>query len=287
MYAVKIFVSCGQCDKAFYVRGLAWELGDIRPDENVDQLVKEVMENDLALCAVIGETEMLIFPSIMLPRQYQTFQGKHYLWGLFRPRKDVVGVVEEQAAHAMSPMKHAMRFENQEGFKDGIEQVEFSCIPEPDMDSEPQDPERANEEQVAHAMSSMVHAMRLENREGFKDGTEQVEFSRVPEPNMDIEPQDPQGGKMQDAADQNLAPTLGGSNASLANQPSIAATVPANHEQINLSLGIPQGRVFAFVAQPSRRFEELMQELERDGALIGTMPRVTTGPGQGQATATE
>uniref|UniRef100_A0A0E0MJX4 AIPP2-like SPOC-like domain-containing protein n=1 Tax=Oryza punctata TaxID=4537 RepID=A0A0E0MJX4_ORYPU len=207
----------------------------MRPDGKLDQLVKEVIENDLALRAVMGKTEMLIFPSTMLPKQYQAFQGKHYLWGLFRPRKDIVGIVEEQAAHAMSPMENAM------------------CV---------------------------------ENQEASKDGTKQVEFSGVREPNMGTEPQDPEGAEMQDASDQNMAPAIGGSNASRANQPSIAATEPANREQIDSSLGIPQGRMFAFVAQPTPRFEELMQELEREGALIATMPRVTYGPGQGRSQAT-
>uniref|UniRef100_A0A0E0BPC1 AIPP2-like SPOC-like domain-containing protein n=1 Tax=Oryza glumipatula TaxID=40148 RepID=A0A0E0BPC1_9ORYZ len=155
------------------------------PDGKLDQLVKEVIEYGLALRAVMGKTEMLIFPSTMLPKQYQAFQGKHYLWGLFRPRKDIVGVAEEQAAHAM-------------------------C---------------------------------LENQEGSKDGTEQVEFHGVPDPNMDTEPQDPEAAEMQDAADRNMAPPIGGSNASRANHPSMAATQPANREQIDPSLGIPQGRI--------------------------------------------
>ncbi len=42
-----------------------------RPDGKLDQLVKEVIEYDLALRAVMGKTEMLIFPSTMLPKQYQ------------------------------------------------------------------------------------------------------------------------------------------------------------------------------------------------------------------------
>ncbi|XP_006664358.1 uncharacterized protein LOC102707638 [Oryza brachyantha] len=63
----------------------------IRSDKDVDQLIKELMDNDLALRAVVGEAEMLIFPSIILPKQYQTFKGKHYLWGVFRPKKDPEG----------------------------------------------------------------------------------------------------------------------------------------------------------------------------------------------------
>uniref|UniRef100_A0A0A8YE30 AIPP2-like SPOC-like domain-containing protein n=1 Tax=Arundo donax TaxID=35708 RepID=A0A0A8YE30_ARUDO len=53
------------------------------------------MENYLALRAVIDEAEILIFPSSLLPEQYQTFQTKHYLWGVFKPR-------EEKAAPKMA-----------------------------------------------------------------------------------------------------------------------------------------------------------------------------------------
>lgn len=43
-----------------------------RENEEMDQLLKEVIENDLALRAIIGEAEMLIFHSILLPKQYQS-----------------------------------------------------------------------------------------------------------------------------------------------------------------------------------------------------------------------
>ncbi|CAD6267052.1 unnamed protein product [Miscanthus lutarioriparius] len=66
-----------------------------RQDEGLEQLVREVMQNDLALRAIIGEAEMLIFPSILLSNHHQTFQRKHYLWGVFKRREDKGVVVEE------------------------------------------------------------------------------------------------------------------------------------------------------------------------------------------------
>ncbi|KAL6598049.1 hypothetical protein ACP70R_046470 [Stipagrostis hirtigluma subsp. patula] len=73
--------------------GLYFFPPELRPNDNLDQLVKEVVEKDLVLRAVIGEAEMLILPSILLPKRYQMFQGKHYLWGLFKPR-EVNGVAK-------------------------------------------------------------------------------------------------------------------------------------------------------------------------------------------------
>lgn len=43
-----------------------------RPDEELDILVKEVMDKDLVLRAVIDDAEMLIFPSVLLPERHQS-----------------------------------------------------------------------------------------------------------------------------------------------------------------------------------------------------------------------
>jgi len=43
-----------------------------RPDKSHDKLLKEIMENDLALRAIIDDSEMLLFPSNLLPKRYQS-----------------------------------------------------------------------------------------------------------------------------------------------------------------------------------------------------------------------
>ncbi|XP_047043252.1 uncharacterized protein LOC124647334 [Lolium rigidum] len=68
----------------------------MRPNEGFDKLVKEVMDKNLILRAYVDEAEMLIFPSILLPERHQTFQGKHYLWGMFKRREDMVNAEGEQ-----------------------------------------------------------------------------------------------------------------------------------------------------------------------------------------------
>uniref|UniRef100_A0A0D9XX43 AIPP2-like SPOC-like domain-containing protein n=1 Tax=Leersia perrieri TaxID=77586 RepID=A0A0D9XX43_9ORYZ len=190
-----------------------------RVDENVDQLVGEVKENDLALCAVIGEVEMMIFPSILLPKQYQTFKGKHYMWGMFSHKKDIVGIAVGQESHVMP----------------------------------------------------------LENHEGFQD------FSEQDKPNVITELEDHEGANTQDI-EQNLTATLVRSNTSHVNEHSMdASTIPANHELINSSFGIPApGMMFAFVARPSPRIELLIKEMENEGALVVPMPGVRFGTCRGQ-----
>nr|TKW07443.1 hypothetical protein SEVIR_7G307000v2 [Setaria viridis] len=75
--------------------GLYFLHENMRNDEELDQLVKEVVENDLLLRAVVNEAEMLIFPSVLLPKRYQTFQAKYYLWAVFNPREDKGDVLAE------------------------------------------------------------------------------------------------------------------------------------------------------------------------------------------------
>ncbi|KAK4390979.1 hypothetical protein Sango_2161200 [Sesamum angolense] len=61
-------------------------------------LVKEMMHKELALKAVMPNSELLIFTSTELPLLYWTFQGKHYLWGVFRGRQS-----PQSDSHAYKP----------------------------------------------------------------------------------------------------------------------------------------------------------------------------------------
>uniref|UniRef100_A0A0E0MJX2 AIPP2-like SPOC-like domain-containing protein n=1 Tax=Oryza punctata TaxID=4537 RepID=A0A0E0MJX2_ORYPU len=83
----------------------------MRLDKGMDQLVKEIVEKDMALSAIIGEVQMLMFPSTLLPEKYQTFQGKHYLWGAFKRRGD-----NQQAAAmaAEQPQQRDQRFKQEQ-----------------------------------------------------------------------------------------------------------------------------------------------------------------------------
>jgi hypothetical protein len=48
-------------------------------DKELDRLVKELIENDLALRAVINEVEILIFTSTLLPQRYQSKSDVFFL----------------------------------------------------------------------------------------------------------------------------------------------------------------------------------------------------------------
>ncbi|KAL3641139.1 hypothetical protein CASFOL_016107 [Castilleja foliolosa] len=56
-------------------------------EQDFDRLVDKMMNNELALKATLQNAELLIFNSSELPLIYWKFQGKYYLWGVFRQKQ--------------------------------------------------------------------------------------------------------------------------------------------------------------------------------------------------------
>lgn len=52
-----------------------------------DALVDDIINFELAIRVVAKNSELLIFPSIMLPIHYWRFEAKYYLWGVFRRKR--------------------------------------------------------------------------------------------------------------------------------------------------------------------------------------------------------
>ncbi|XP_062181813.1 ASI1-immunoprecipitated protein 2-like [Phragmites australis] len=66
--------------------GLYFLSDNMRPNKELDRLVQYVTDHSIVLKYVVGFAKLLIFPSVLLPEQCQMFQGKHYLWGVFKRR---------------------------------------------------------------------------------------------------------------------------------------------------------------------------------------------------------
>ncbi|KAL8524483.1 hypothetical protein ACS0TY_014175 [Phlomoides rotata] len=56
-------------------------------EQDFDILVEKMMNEDLGLKAVVQNAELLIFSSTELPLSYWRFQGKYYIWGVFRGKQ--------------------------------------------------------------------------------------------------------------------------------------------------------------------------------------------------------
>jgi hypothetical protein len=68
--------------------------------------------------------------------------------------------------------------------------------------------------------------------------------------------------------------------------PTIEDEMSANDGQIHSSLVVPTSALFGFVAQRTPRLEQLIQELQREGAVVVAMRGEMIGPSLGEATAT-
>ncbi|CAL4904100.1 unnamed protein product [Urochloa decumbens] len=208
-------------------------------DKDLDQLLKEVMENDLVLRAIVGDAEMLIFPSIILPNPHKTFQTKYYLWGVFKPRENIGFVVAEPLS---TIGRCAQEVENKKQQHDSDQQDDNVQWEEPDPKTVP-------------VTSSMNHRSPAKN----------TEKEQARPPNMAFDINVPEEGTQQEAEATPVATD--------------AAASPANHGQIDPSMGLPLGKLMGFVVRQTPKLEQLIREMKREGALIFAMEGESLGAG--------
>ncbi|KAL3840086.1 hypothetical protein ACJIZ3_024677 [Penstemon smallii] len=68
-----------------------------------DQLLDQMVREELALRTFVKNAELLVFPSDLLPLRYWKFQGKYYLWGVFRGKLAPSHTRDEQVMHEKIP----------------------------------------------------------------------------------------------------------------------------------------------------------------------------------------
>ncbi|KAF8657884.1 hypothetical protein HU200_059694 [Digitaria exilis] len=239
-------------------------------DDELDQLVKEVMDKDLVLRAIIDEAEMLIFPSVLLPERHQTFQTKHYLWAAFKAKEDTGDVIVEQEE---DKEKHHVS-----GQLD-------------DVQSEESDQETF----------LMKCAKPLEKQQLPSNSTQKDEPCCVQRPtNMRLEREAPEERRLRDSSHQAVstsACTAVATDASRVANATIVhseatsfatdtASLPANRGPINPSMKAGQcsSSVFCIVVRQTPELEpklqQFAQEMERNGALVAVMQGEEIGAGQ-------
>lgn len=80
----KAFESCGPSDQSI---ALYFFPDNKSNEKDFDNLVVSMIQEDLAMRAVLDNAELLVFTSSVLPEQFQRFQTKLYLWGAFRGKQ--------------------------------------------------------------------------------------------------------------------------------------------------------------------------------------------------------
>ncbi|CAL5098180.1 unnamed protein product [Urochloa decumbens] len=241
--------------------GLYFFPHELRHNEELDQLIKEVMDEDLALRAIIDEAEMLIFPSVLLPERHQTFQAKHYLWAAFKAKQDKCTVTVEQE-------------EDKEKLSSQLDEVQS---------------EESDQEMVL-----MNGAKPLENLQFPAKSIREVETCCVQgSTNMHFERESPEESRPRDSSHQAVCTSASTAVANAATGPSEGtssatntAPCPANHVPTNPSMEALPGSssVFSIVVRQTpdldRKVQQFIQEMKCGGELIAVMQGDTIGAGQ-------
>ncbi|CAN6330615.1 unnamed protein product [Urochloa humidicola] len=249
--------------------GLYFFPHELRHAEELDRLIKEVMDEDLALCAVIDEAEMLIFPSVLLPERHQTFQAKHYLWAAFKAKQDKCTVSVEQE-------------EEKQDVSSQLDEVQS--------------------EESDHEMILMNGAKPLENLQLPAKSIREVETCCAQgSTNMHLEREAPDESRPRDSLHQAVctsastavATDAATTVANAATGPSEAtssatntASCPTNHGPTNPSMEALPGssNVFGIVVRQTpdldQKVEQFIKEMKRDGVLVAVMQGEAIGAGQ-------
>ncbi|KAF7053073.1 hypothetical protein CFC21_061069 [Triticum aestivum] len=202
--------------------GLYFFSGDIRPNKELDELVKHLADSGSVLEAVVGLRKLFLFPSGVLPVEHQTFQGKPYLWGMFKPRKDKIRrlpPVEQDCTAHVSKEEHA--------------QEQHALDQEDKAQSDTLDP--------------VVHPENQPLLDANQLGKEALSGNVLPP--VDV-------GAL-------VSANIG----------------PADHGQPCSNPEAPPLKLCGFVVSRTPRSAQLIQEMQKEGALLFAVQKVMTEPG--------
>ncbi|KAI4997361.1 hypothetical protein ZWY2020_052703 [Hordeum vulgare] len=202
--------------------GLYFFSGDMRPNKELDELVKHLADSGIILEAVVGLAKLFVFPSAVLPAEYQTFQGKPYLWGVFKPRKYKI--------RRLPP-------------------VEQDCMAHVSKEEHAQEQHALDQEDKAQT-DTLDHVVHYENQ------------------------------PLLDANQQGKEASSGNGLTPVDVQALVCANIgPADHRQPCSNPEAPPLELCGFVVSRTPRSAQLIQEMQKEGALLFAVQQVITEPG--------
>jgi len=272
--------------------GLFFFPHSLRQNEVSNRLVNNLINSDGALKVTVGIAELLIFPSSLLPEQYHFFQGNHYLWGVFRRRKDMADetvLVKEQDGS----VKHAIE-QGQQQEQDLLDQRDEALY-------ESSDQETFAVKHVVHIENQLLvecdheakkEAVEAATREGTNSpgrnwSSAKTDSAKVGS-NCTVEPRnDSELDVLGDLDQQEGFTPLPESNASSITEQSSnsgpATTSTKLIKPVEHGYGQPHSgsepstrKLFGFVTAQTPRSQQLIQEMVREGALLFPVPEIVT-----------
>jgi hypothetical protein len=166
----------------------------------------------------------------MLSSLLPAFQGKPYLWAVFKRIKNIVATVEG---------KHG---------KERCAEDEMG------------------KQQASHSSVDKEHSVARLNTDTGPEAREEMERQSMEQ-------------------EQNHSLARANTASPATRDPTMNASTSANHCQIQSSLAVPTGALFGFVVQRNPRIEKLIQEMQREGAVVVAMQGEMIGPGLCQTAA--
>ncbi|CAN6330617.1 unnamed protein product [Urochloa humidicola] len=282
--------------------GLFFFPHDLRQNEVYNRLVNNIIKGDGALKATVGMAELLIFPSSLLPEQYHFFQGIHYLWGVFRRRKDVADetvLAKEQDGS----VKHAAEQGKQE--HDLLSQREDALYESSDQEiSTAKHVHIENQLLVECDREARKEAVKAATREGTTSPGSSWSSAKMNSPKVgsacSVEPRNDSKldshGDLDQQEDCTSLPEWSASSITEQSSESGPAAVNTKlikpvvhghgHGQPHSGPEPPTRKLFGFVAAQTPRSQQLIQEMVKEGALLFPVPEevVPTGSVAGSST---
>ncbi|KAL6641850.1 hypothetical protein ACP70R_020031 [Stipagrostis hirtigluma subsp. patula] len=265
----KRWMSAGPTDDSI---GLFFLPHNSGTNEVSDRLVDRIIKCDGSLKVTVGIAELLIFPSSLLPEQYHLFQGKHYLWGVFKRREDIPDKERDISADAteegelqeqdlLDQQAEACESSDQETVVKHVVHVEDQLLVQSDRE----------------AQEAMKVAPRVDMTSSCCSWSSAKPDSPNAGSNCSLQPRIEDNLLVPEAVDQQVDTSSPEWNASSVTKESSNSgpaklVKPAGHGQPCSDSEPPTTKLFGFVAARTPRSQQLIQEMASEGALLFSVP---------------
>ncbi|CAL5098178.1 unnamed protein product [Urochloa decumbens] len=257
--------------------GLFFFPHSFRPNEVSNGLVTEIIESDSALKIAVGIADLLIFPSTILPEQNQLYQGKHYLWGVFKQRKAMShkGVADKEQDASACAVEECIQ-QQQNSFN---QQYGSACASEGELQEEHLLNQRDLEPQKSSDQETNV-VEHVENQQPLVDGNSETQMEAMkismaegftlPGYSLSLaRPNSPIVGSTCSMLSEQANQQEGTSSSPEINAPSAAEpSAEGNHGQSHSFSEPPTTKLFGILVAQTPRARQLFQEMASEGALV-------------------
>ncbi|CAL4904096.1 unnamed protein product [Urochloa decumbens] len=257
--------------------GLFFFPHSFRPNEVSNGLVTEIIESDSALKIAVGIADLLIFPSTILPEQNQLYQGKYYLWGVFKQRKAMShkGVADREQDGSACAVEECI----QQQHNSFNQQYGSACTSEGELQEEHLLNQRYLEQQKSSDQETNV-VKHVENQQPLVECNSETQMEAMkismaegftlPGYSLSLAgPNSPIVGSTCSMLSEQANQQEGTTSSPEINAPSAAEpSAEGNYGQSHSVSEPPTTKLFGILVAQTPRARQLFQEMASEGALV-------------------